>query len=115
MSRVFGKKNDPDHNDENRARARDYSRRYMEFLEETCPGTWERLAGYKGDSFTSERLRPDDKARLLNKKGWDLTPRAFLEYSRLNRAYRKIKNDYPVESTRWETDAVFDRLLRSLK
>ncbi len=115
MSKLFGKKNDPDHNDENRARARDYSYRYMEFLKDTYPETWERLVGYKGHTLPWEKLTPADKAQLLNKRGWDLTPRAFIEYSRLNGRYRKNKNTHPIDSTLWGADAVFETLLRNLR
>jgi hypothetical protein len=87
----------------------------VEFLKGTCPNSWEKLAGYKGHCRPWEKLMPAEKARLLNKKGWDLTPRAFIEYSRLNGKYKKIKNDYPPEYTLWEADAVFERLIRNLR
>jgi hypothetical protein len=57
---------------------------------------------------------PPEKAKLLNKEGWDLTPQAFIEYSSLCKKYEKIKKDYPIESTLWKTDEVFGRLLKIL-
>jgi hypothetical protein len=114
MSKLLGKTNDPDHDEENRTRAKEYSFRYVEFLERSYPKSWEKLAGYKGQDPSREKLLPADKTRLLNKKGWDLTPRTFTEHCRLSRIYKKMRNDCPVGTTVWETDAVFETLLRIL-
>jgi hypothetical protein len=115
MSKMFGKDDDPDHNEANRARARDYSCRYIEFLRDVAPRTLERLAGYSGHSQQFWKLTTAEKARLLNKKGWDMTPQAFLQYSRLKREYARIRSEYSLKSTLWEADAVFERLLKKLR
>jgi hypothetical protein len=57
---------------------------------------------------------PPEKARLLNKEGWDLTAQAFIEYSALCKKYEKIKKDNPIESTLWKTDKVFEEVLKNL-
>lgn len=109
-SRLFEGKSDPDHNEELRARARSYTERYVEFFKKAYPKSWQRLAAYHNDRSLPEVLTPSDKARLLNKRGWDLTPRVLPEQFRLKTKYGKQRNDYPLESTLWETDAVFERL-----
>jgi hypothetical protein len=110
-SRLFEGENDPDHNEELRTKARSYTEQYVEFLKRAYPKSWERLAAYHTDHSLPDVLTPSDKARLLNKKGWDLTPRVLLEQSRLKSKYRRMRNDYPVGSTLWETDTVFKRLI----
>jgi len=116
ISKLFGKSNDPDHQKENRVKARDYSRRYLHFLKEKCVKTHENLVGYQGQGgiWPWEKLMPWEKAGLLNKEGWDLSPAAFIEYSNLNKKYEKIKNDYPLQSTLWKSDEVFKKLLIQL-
>jgi hypothetical protein len=57
---------------------------------------------------------PAEKANLLNKDGWDLTPQAFIEYSTLSKKYEEIKKEYPIEKTVWKTDEVFEKSIRSI-
>ena len=113
VSKLFGKKEDPDHDPENSARAKDYSKRFMDFLKKKHRQTHKRLLGYQGQGgvWPWEKLMPGEKRRLLHKEGWDLTPAAFIEYSKLNTKYEKIKDDYPIEKTLWKTDKVFEGLL----
>lgn len=113
VSKLFGKKEDPDHNPENGKRAKEYSERFMDFLRRRYPQTHKKLLGYQGQGgiWPWEKLLPGEKRRLLHKEGWDLTPAAFIEYSTLNKKYEKIKNGYPIESTLWKTDEVFENLL----
>ena len=116
VSKLLGKKDDPDHNPENRERAKDYSKRFMEFLRRRYHKTYKKLLGYQGQGgiWPMEKLMPVEKRRLLQKEGWDLTPAAFIEYSKLNAKYEKMKDDYPIEKTLWKTDRVFEKLLLHL-
>ncbi|MFH1625894.1 MAG: hypothetical protein ABID54_12180 [Pseudomonadota bacterium] len=69
---------------------------------------------YEGRLLPWDKLMPAEKTDLLNKEGWDLTARAFIEYSTLSKKYKKIKKDYPIEKTVWRIDEVFERLIRSI-
>jgi predicted transglutaminase-like cysteine proteinase len=113
VSKLFGKKNDPDHDVKNRERAKDYSEGYTEFLKTKYNKPYNKLVEYKGRSLPWDKLMIGAKEKLLG-KGWDLTPSAFIEYSELSKKYKKIKKDYPIESTLWKTDEVFERLLKNL-
>jgi len=114
LSKLFGRKDDPDHIEENRAKAREYSKKYIEFLNKKYSKSYQKLIGYKGRLLPWDKLMPPEKANFLNKEGWDLTPQAFIGYSALCKKYEKIKKNYPIESTLWKTDEMFERLLRSL-
>jgi hypothetical protein len=112
VSRLFGKKNDPDHDPANRAKAIEYSQRYLHALKKKHGDIFGKLSKYQGMTLLQDKLMPDEKAGLLGKDGWDLTPTAFTEYSALAGKYRKIKSAYPIESTRWDAECVFENLLR---
>jgi hypothetical protein len=111
LSKLFGKKDDPDHIEENRVKAREYSKRCVEFLKKKHRRTYEKLISYEGRILPWDKLMPTEKNNLLNKDGWDLSPRSFIEYSTLSKKYEKIKNDYPIEKTTWQTDKVFEKLV----
>jgi hypothetical protein len=111
LSKLFGRKDDPDHLGENRIKAREYSKRYIEFLRKKQRRLYEKLISYEGRLLPWDKLMPTEKNNLLNKDGWDLNPRSFIEYSTLSKKYGKIKNDYPIEQTTWKPDPVFEKLL----
>jgi len=113
VSKLSGK-SDPDHNKENRNTAKEYSRRYVDLLRNKYSKPYEKLVAYQGRTLPWDRLLPPEKSRLLDKEGWDLTPGAFIEYSSLGDKYRKIRNEYPIESTLWKTDEVFEKLLQEI-
>ena len=110
VSKILGKKNDPDHDAHNREKAKQYSSIYIDFLKKKYAGSYKKLKGYQGRVFLWEKLMPSEKATLLKKEGWDLTPLAFIEYSSLADKYRKIRNKYPIESTLWNTEEVFENM-----
>jgi hypothetical protein len=110
----LSRKNDPDHDEENRNKAKEYSRRYVDLLRNKYGKPFEKLLGYQGRTLPWDRLLPPEKSRLLGKEGWDLTPGAFIEYSSLGDKYRKIRNQYPIESTLWKADEVFEQLLQEM-
>ncbi len=116
VSKLFGKKDDPDHQEVNRIKAKKYSDRYVRFLKQKYTKIYKKLVGYQGQGgiWPWEKLMPREKANLLNKEGWDLTPAAYIEYSTLSKKYEKIKKDYPIESTLWNADKVFEKLLAHL-
>ena len=58
------------------------------------------------------RSDPSLKCRVLGASGWDLTPAAFLDYNGLADKYRPIAGQYPVEDTIWNTEEVFDLLVK---
>ena len=111
---VDGRKDDPDHIEENRAKAKEYSRKYIELLRKKYSKSYKKLIGYKGRVLPWDKLMPPEKNDLLKKDGWDLTPQAFIEYSTLSKKYEKIKEDYPIDKTIWRTDEVFEKLIRSI-
>lgn len=114
LSKLFGRKDDPDHIESNRLKARAYSKKFVQSLRKKQRKSFEKLIGYKGRLLPWDKPMPPEKAKLLNKEGWDLTPQAFIEYSALCKKYEKIKKDNPIESTLWETDEVFERVLKNL-
>ena len=114
LSKLFERKDDPDHIEGNRAKARHYSKTYIEFLRKKYSKSCQKLIGYSGRLLPWDKLMPPEKAKLLNKEGWDLTPQAFIEYSALCKKYEKIKKNFPIESTLWETNEVFGRVLKNL-
>ncbi|MEW6584519.1 MAG: hypothetical protein AB1442_02790 [Nitrospirota bacterium] len=85
----------------------------MELLRKRHAKIFNRIVAYRGRNLPWDRLLPGEKKELLNKTGWDLTPDAFIEYSRLSGKYKKVKNTNPVEATLWNTDAVFERMVES--
>jgi hypothetical protein len=113
VSKLFGKKDDPDHQEENRIKAKNYSGRYIRFLKQKYTKTYKKLTGYQGlgGIWPWEKLMPPEKAKLLNKERWDLNPAAYIEYAALSKKYEKIKKDYPIETTLWNTNEVFEKLL----
>ena len=114
VSKLFGRRDDPDHIEENRAKAREYSKKYIEFLRKRYRKSYEKMMCYEGRLLPWDKLMPAEKTDLLNKEGWDLTAQAFIEYSALSKKYEKIKRDYPIEKTVWKIDEVFERLIRSI-
>ncbi|OGP80372.1 MAG: hypothetical protein A2V86_00600 [Deltaproteobacteria bacterium RBG_16_49_23] len=114
LSKLFGREDDPDHTEENRAKAREYSKKYVEYFRKKHRKPFEKMMGYKGRLMPWDELMPQEKNDLLDKNGWDLNPQAFIEYSTLSKIYEKIKNDYPVEKTTWKTDQVFASLIKSI-
>ena len=112
VSKLLGKKNDPDHNAANRAKAAEYSKRYLEALKKRHGHVFGSLSTYKGRTLPCDKLMPHEKADLLGKETWDLTPAAFIEYTALAGKYKKIKNEYPIESTLWDAEDVFERMMR---
>jgi hypothetical protein len=114
LSKLFGRKEDPDHIEENRTKAREYSKKYIEFLRKKYSKSYKKLLAYEGRLLPWDKLMPAEKADLLNKAGWDLTPQVFTEYSVLSKKYEKIKKDYPVEKTIWKADEIFKKLIRSI-
>lgn len=112
MSRLLGKKNDPDHDAANRAKAGDYSLQYLDYLQREFAPVYQSLLDYQGSGFPLERLLPNEKCRVLGASGWDLTPAAFLDYNGLADKYRPIAGQYPVEDTIWNTEEVFDLLMK---
>jgi hypothetical protein len=114
VSKLFGRKDDPDHIEENRVKAREYSKRYIEYFRKRYRKSYEKMMGYKGRLLPWDKLMPKEKNDLLNKEGWDLNPQAFIEYSILSKKYEKIKKDYPIDKTIWKTDEVFGSLLKSI-
>ena len=114
VSKLFGRRDDPDHIEENRAKAREYSKKYIEFLRKRYRKSYEKMMCYEGRLLPWDKLMPAEKTDLLNKEGWDLTAQAFIEYSTLSKKYEKIKRDYPIEKTVWKIDEVFERLMRSI-
>jgi hypothetical protein len=115
VSKLLGSQDDPDHIEENRQKAREYSNRFLEALRTRESESIKTLLSYKGRVLPWDKLIPGEKARLLGKEGWDLTPPAYIEFCDLYKKYEKIKEDYPISSTLWSTDQVFDMLLRSLR
>lgn len=114
MSKLLGRKDDPDHDEENRSKAKDYSNNYIEYLKKKYSKSYEKLKDYKGRILPWDKLMPAEKKILLKKEGWDLSPRAFIEYAQLSEKYKKVINTYPIEKTKWDTDKVFDKLLSML-
>lgn len=96
ISKLAGKKNDPDHSGANRDKANEYTRRYLEFLKTRYATHFKRLRDYKGRGMLWERLIPSEKRNVLKKDGWDLTAKAFLEYNSLAERYKEIRRSYPV-------------------
>lgn len=115
LSKIFGREDDPDHIEENRIKAREYSKKYIEFLKRKYSQTFNKLIAYKGRFLPWDRLMPFEKNLLLNKDGWDLTPKEFIEYSALSKRYEGIKREYPIEETIWDTDQVFKKLIRKIR
>jgi hypothetical protein len=111
LSKLSQGKNDPDHDETNRAKAGEYSRRYLEFLKARHGAAYNRLIGYEGRILPWDRLMTGEKNELLN-TGWDLTPGGFVEYVTLAGRYRKVKDTYPVKETLWDADSVFEALIR---
>ena len=114
LSKLPGSQDDPDHKEENRQKAREYSNRFLEALRARQPRCFEKLLSYKGRVLPWDKLMPGEKSRLLEKEGWDFTLPAYIEFRDLHKKYERIKEDYPIASTLWDADQVFDRLLNAL-
>jgi hypothetical protein len=61
-----------------------------------------------------DKLMPPEKGTLLKKDGWDLTPQSYIDYFNLHKKYEKVQKEYPIESTLWNPDEVFESLLKSV-
>ncbi len=112
LSKLFGTKNDPDHIEENRMKAKEYTKKFIEFLRKRYRPSYEKLIAYRGRLLPWDRLMIFEKNSLLDKEGWDLTPQAFIEYSALSKRFERIKKDYPIEKTIWEEEQVFKKIIR---
>jgi len=115
LSKLFGRKDDPDHIEGNRIKAKEYTKKYIEFLKKRYHKTYKKLISYKGRLLPWDRLMPFEKNGLLDKEGWDLTPQAFIDYSALSKKYEMIKKEYPIEKTIWETEQVFKEIIGGIR
>jgi hypothetical protein len=66
LSKLFGRKDDPDHIEENRTKAREYSKKYIEFLRKKYSKSYKKLLAYEGRLLPWDKLMPAEKADLLN-------------------------------------------------
>jgi hypothetical protein len=112
ISKLSGKANDPDHDEANRNKSGEYSRKYLEYLNQKYASVYDSLLKYDGSGLPWGGLLPNEKGKILGVSGWDLTPAAYLEYNGLTEKYKKIKDDYPLDDTIWNSEEVFALLVR---
>jgi hypothetical protein len=112
LSKQLGKKKDPDHDEANREKAREYTLKYLEFFDSRHAPVYASIKNYGGEILPQERLFPFEKDRILGTAGWDLTPNEYLTYNGLAEKYKPIMDQYPIQGTAWNTEEVFSLLIR---
>ncbi len=113
ISKMVGTGSDPDHQEENRKKAREYSEKFIETFSKKHPAAYKSMKAYEGRTLPWDRLFRAEKGEILG-KDWDLSPGAFIEYSGLAKKFGKIKDQYPIDQTVWDADKVFETLITSL-
>jgi hypothetical protein len=114
VSKIVGTKEDPDHDEANREKAREYSARLLDTISRKYPAAYKKMKAYKGRTLPWDKLLPGEKNTVLGKENWDLTPGAFFEYSGLAEKYKKIKDQYPIDKTVWDSDRIFEKVITLL-
>ncbi|HIJ97016.1 MAG TPA: transglutaminase domain-containing protein [Desulfuromonadales bacterium] len=109
---VAKKVGDCDHSPKNREIAIQYSHDYLDKLLATYPDL-AKLKKYKGGfSLLGHKVSKDDKERLLDKEGWDLSIGKYTIYKDSAEAYAKVMSDNP--RITWPCDGVFADLLATV-
>lgn len=107
-------KEDCDHKEANRQKAREYSQRLLAKIAAHKPVFFQSMKGFDaGFNLFGAKVSMTKKCKLLGKDdGWDLSMPAYLEYKGLADKYKLVKAENPVK--RWDIDDVFDKLLAAI-